>query len=251
METARHKLCKSQEFDPWRPMQSLAVLGARFCLDAHFGHHRTAAYQRKSVSGYLRVCTETTEDRIWQSTMYASEPLVACAASELLHEKLDNIKNSLRRLTDEISNGLIDIGKRGELASRVILLLAKDLCVRQPNLLPPNPEYTAWQVELLDCRPLPVVKYLEFLFGADNPKLDKMMKDLFRDWHIDFSHWISMDENIRVGFKDHLRYVSCQRLWTSYRINTYPRAAWRIGSPGTNTVPRPYSAATASLISIR
>ncbi|KAF8598013.1 hypothetical protein BDV93DRAFT_526995 [Ceratobasidium sp. AG-I] len=198
LQTACEKLCKSLTFDPYNYMQALAVLGQRFCLNPRFGNHRALAYLQNSVSSYMLVCADTTEDMTWQTTLYPSEPLLSCAASKLLHRRPNNIHGALLCFGDEVTRGLIDIAKRGELASRLILLLAKDLCVRQPNVLPPN-----WgEKTLLDCRPLPVTEYLKFMFGAD--RLSDSMKELFHDWYIDFSHWILMDEKVQVGSEGHL-----------------------------------------------
>lgn len=187
-------------------MQALAVLGQLFCLDAHFGHQYAVAYQQKSVSGFLRVCVDITEDRIWQSTAYPSEPILSCAAFRLLHASPSNISNTLRCLTSEVASGLIDIGKQGELVSRLILLLAKSLCVRQPNFWPLDTKPDAKQdEELLDCRPLPVLTYLEFLFGSGH--LNNAMREQFKNWYINFSHWTPMIKKIEFGPRQ-FRYVS-------------------------------------------
>lgn len=211
LATAGMKLCNSEEFDPKQPIQTLAVLGQRFCLDVFFGHLRAVAYQKKSVSGYLRVCSDTTDDRTWQNTFYPSEPVLSCVASELLHAHPLHLRYALDSLQEEVASGLIDMGKNGELVSRLILLLAKDLCVRQQT-----PEAKSGLIvsdngkeALLDCQPLPVLDFLTFLFGS--AWLNDSIVGKFRGWYVNFSHWIAMSENLQVGGECELRYICLLR----------------------------------------
>lgn len=218
LDTAGEKLCRSTTFDPRVAIQALAVLSQRFCLDAHWGNHRVVEYQQKLVSGHMAVCFDTTEDRTWQNTGFPSEPLLSCAASRLLHADPSNLEHALQRMQYEIAKGLIDMGKRGELVSRLILLLAKDLCVREPNASSQFLLKTNSSKELLDCRPLLVEKYLGFLFGDE---CVKTTKGLFKDWYIDFSHWISMSEDIDLVSPDNVRYAysTCLRRKTSHLMD--------------------------------
>lgn len=162
-------------------------------------------YQQTAVANHLRICADRTEDGTWLDTLYPSEPLLSCAAAELLHKRRDNLIYSLKCLRNEIANGVIDTGKRGELVSRLILLFAKDLCVRQSGFLQPKLKYGRRANELLDCRPLSVVQYLEFLFG--DGRLTDSMKEPFYNWYIDFSHWIPMRKPIQAGSEGQLGYV--------------------------------------------
>ncbi|KAF8594720.1 hypothetical protein BDV93DRAFT_131989 [Ceratobasidium sp. AG-I] len=207
LETACEKLCGSRNFDPTRPMQALAILGQRCFLEPKFGHRGAISYQQNSVAGYMRICTDTTENGTWQETAYPSEPVLSCAASLLLHAKPDIMASSLRCLMKEISSGLIDTGKHGELVSRLLLLLAKDLCARQLDLDLHTARVVGddWNKELLDCRPLLVVEYLEFLFGN---RVDESAKKQFDHWYIDFSHWAPMVESIQAS-PEHLRLEDC------------------------------------------
>lgn len=179
------------------------------------------AYHQTAVADHLRVCAHISDNRIWVGTLYLSEPVLSCVASQILHAHPDNAKLSLERLKDEMTNGLIDMDKVEGLVSRIILLIAKDLCARQVLFQPTQAHRGKWDEELLDCRPLPVVQYLEFLFGGD--RLDDSMKEPLRDWYINFSHWISIRENIKAGSNGELGYVSFVCLWTFNLINGYPQ----------------------------
>ena len=188
------KLCKSKTFDSANPAQALAILGQRFGLNISFGHPDAVSYQQKAVASHLRICLESTEDRIWSFTFYPSEPLLSFAAAKLLHENPNVLPSALRCLQGKILGGLIDMGQKGELTSRLLLLLAKDSCVRSKS----NPEEELgvdWSVELRDCQPVPVVDYLESLFGKS--VLTDDARKQFEHWHVNFSHWVSMDQVIK------------------------------------------------------
>ncbi|KAF8606159.1 hypothetical protein BDV93DRAFT_542906 [Ceratobasidium sp. AG-I] len=194
ISAARIKLCKSNAFDPANSAHVLAVIGQRFGLSISFGHPDAVSYQQKAVASHLRVCLETTEDRVWNFTFYPSEPLLSYAAAQLLHESPTHLHDALRCLQRKIQGGLIDMGQKGELTSRLLLLLAKDLCVRSK----PNPEEESgvdWNVELRDCRPVPVTDFLVFLFGENVLANDAEIR--FKHWHVNFSHWISMDKGVK------------------------------------------------------
>jgi hypothetical protein len=195
MEIACEKLCGSAYYDPSNAMQALAVLGARFCLDIRPGHFESDQFHTRAVVNHMRVLESVTLDRVWQNTRYPSEPLLACAAAELLQKHC--IVFALYALHRKIRNGLIDAGNRGELVGRLLLLLAKDFCVRELNpnyddYLPP----TSWEVELLDCKPVPVIAFLETVFGHTIWDDNCGAQQVFANWYLNFSPWVSMSSKI-------------------------------------------------------
>lgn len=136
-------------------------------------------------------------------TLYPSEPFLSCAASNLLHSNTGHgeeteLTPALKNLSQAISSGMLDVGKKGELVSRILYLIAKDLCVRSPGIelwSAPETPGSSWEnKEMLDCQPLRVTDYLWFLFGTT--AVSQETKDLFNDWYIDFSHWVSMSQFI-------------------------------------------------------
>ncbi|KAG9082121.1 hypothetical protein FRC07_014303, partial [Ceratobasidium sp. 392] len=139
----------------------------------------------------------TTQDRTWQETAYPSEPLLSCAAAQIMYppkglgavQEMRNVETMLRHLEEAVSSGLIAGSPQGELVSRLVYLISKDLAIRQ-NEVPPVEELTS---ELVDCKPPPVVDYLDFMFGLD--KLGDAAR-ILDGWYINFSHWISMSEKI-------------------------------------------------------
>ncbi|KAG8218173.1 hypothetical protein J3R82DRAFT_3753, partial [Butyriboletus roseoflavus] len=78
------------------------------------------------VASHLRICLATTLDRNWRFTQYPSEPLLSCVAAVDLHKKPEKLELALKTLLVSVSSGMIDMGERGELASRLLWLLAKD-----------------------------------------------------------------------------------------------------------------------------
>jgi hypothetical protein len=200
MELAAQKLCKSKTFDPKATNQALAVLSQRFGLDICFGHPDAVSYIETGVASHLCVCFSTTDDRIWSYTGYPSEPLLSCVAAILLHETPGHLKQALLVLREKIDGGMVEIGQSGELTSRLLLLLAKDLFVRQ------RPSKGAIQdlhcnrggdTELLDCQKVSVIKFLEYLFGTTFwSKAGEEAKTAFQHAYINFSHWVPMTEFI-------------------------------------------------------
>jgi len=97
-------------------------------------------------------------------TSYPSEPLLSCVAARDLHEGPEKLKLALGTLLNAVKSGMIDVGQRGELASRLLWLLAKDLFIRaQAKVINNIP--LSWDEHLIDCQMIPVADWLKFIFG--------------------------------------------------------------------------------------
>ncbi|KAG1799086.1 hypothetical protein EV424DRAFT_1559508 [Suillus variegatus] len=206
LELAAQKLCKSITFDANDANQALAILSQRFGLDICLGHPDAVSYLEKAVASYLRICFSTTEDRMWSFTGYPSEPILSCVAAMILHRTPSDVNFVLGILKKKIDGGMVEIGQSGELASRLLLLLAKDLFVRKD---PPNG--VIWDLlyngsgdaELIDCRKVSVIDFLEYLFGQTFwSRTVKEAKAAFQHAYINFSHWVSMTEFISPPVPD-------------------------------------------------
>ncbi|KAH7919076.1 hypothetical protein BV22DRAFT_1134113 [Leucogyrophana mollusca] len=200
---ARFKLCKAAYFNPADTDQALAVLSQRFGLDVCFGHPDSVSYLETAVASHLRICTGTTEDRAWRFTSYPSEPFLSCVAADLLHESPGRLGDTLKTLTRKVDSGMFEIGQSGELASRLLWLLAKDKYVRDKvhsEVAHPyihQPSAGPWDVELIDCQKVPVIPFLEYLFGDQfSSTISSTAKTAFKDAYINFSHWVSMKQDI-------------------------------------------------------
>ncbi|KAG1729995.1 hypothetical protein EDB19DRAFT_2012466 [Suillus lakei] len=199
MRVAAQKLCKSKTFDPNVPDQALAVLSQRFGLDICFGHPDAVSHIETGVASHLRICFLTTPDRAWSFTGYPSEPILSCAAAILLHGTPDHLTQALVVLRQKIDGGMVEIGQSGELTSRLLLLLAKDLFVRthpSKNVIQDLYYSGDGSAELIDCQKVSVIEFLEYLFGPTFWSGVKEAKKAFRHAYINFSHWVSMTEFI-------------------------------------------------------
>ncbi|KAG0700650.1 hypothetical protein DFH29DRAFT_930758 [Suillus ampliporus] len=204
MTLAAQKLCKSKEFDLTDTNQALAVLSQRFGLNICFGHPDAVSYLEKGVASHLRICFSTTEDRAWTFTGYPSEPLLSCVAALLLHKSPTCLTDALRVLKKKVDGGMVELGQSGELTSRLLLLLAKDMCIRK-YLSKDGPQYIrdlhhvvkgSQDAELIDCQKVSIIHFLKYLFGEDFWSTVGEAKTAFQHAYINFSHWVPMAEFI-------------------------------------------------------
>ncbi|KAL4064133.1 hypothetical protein V8B97DRAFT_2026162 [Scleroderma yunnanense] len=194
---AGQKLCGNKAFDPSSVDQMLAVLGQRFGLEISFGHPESVERIERGVTSHMRICIATTEDRAWSFTTYPSEPFLSCIAASTLHGGKYMLRDGLYTLQRRTYSGMVSIGQVGELASRLLFLLAKDLFVRAmfgKDLFVGFQSENDWDVELVDCKAVPLIKYLNFLFGERSWPPEALVA--FKDAYVNFSHWVAMEGNI-------------------------------------------------------
>ncbi|KAH7904368.1 hypothetical protein BJ138DRAFT_1119485 [Hygrophoropsis aurantiaca] len=197
---ARGKLCNSSIFDANDPDQALAVLSQRFCLGVCLDHAEAVQYVDTAVASHLRVCTSITAEQ--KHTSYPSEPFLPCVAAGLMHRSPESLQNTLRVLVAKVDSGMLDIGEDGELASRLLWLLAKDLFVWTVFRADITGLCTGGdKPEFIDCSGVPVIDFLEHVLGdpftkaVQNPAA-KGGKEAFQGACINFSHWVTMEELI-------------------------------------------------------
>ncbi|KAG2088463.1 hypothetical protein BD769DRAFT_451985 [Suillus cothurnatus] len=205
LRLAAQKPCRSKIFDPNDTNQALAVLSQRFGLDICFGHPDAVSYLEKAVASHLRVSFSTTENRMWAFTGYPSEPLLSCVAAILLHRVPTNLAIALGVLKRKVDGGMVEIGQSGELTSRLLLLLAKDLLIRQdpPKGVIQDLHYEgSGEAELIDCQKVSVIDFLEYLLGKMFwSRTVKEAKVAFQHAYINFSHWVSALAEQKVSYK--------------------------------------------------
>ena len=206
LHTASSKLCGAGHFDPRNTNHVLAIMGQRFGLNMTLGHPDSVEHLEKGVASHLRICLATTLDRNWRFTSYPSEPLLSCVAASDLHAEPGVLEDALRTLLSTVNSGMVDMGQRGELASRLLWLLAKDLFIRAQawkNVVTEMP--TTWEGHLADCQMIPVVDWLEFIFGPqiwdEGSNQTSVSRTAFEGAYLNFSHWVCMDANI-AGLKE-------------------------------------------------
>ncbi|KAG1738743.1 hypothetical protein EDB19DRAFT_881974 [Suillus lakei] len=200
MTLAARMLCNSERFDPTDMNQVLAVLSQRFDLDMCIGYSGVASYLKNGMASHLRMCFSITEDRAWAFTGDPSEPLLSCVAAVLLHWMPTSLTNALQVLKRKVDGGMVEIGQSGELASRLLLLLAKDIYVRSylsEGMIQDLHYNGSGDAELIDCQKVSVVDFLEYLFGKMFwSRTVEEAKTAFQHAYINFSHWVSMSEFI-------------------------------------------------------
>ncbi|KAF8548189.1 hypothetical protein OG21DRAFT_1526653 [Imleria badia] len=200
LDTASSKLCGGYTFDAGKTNHVLAVLGQRFGLNVTFGHPDSVEHLENGVASHLRICLATTLDRNWRFTSYPSEPLLSFVAANDLHSNPADLGRALGTLLQAVNSGMIDVGQRGELTSRLLWLLAKDLFIRTQakNVVTTMP--STWEEHVVDCQMIPVVDWLEFIFGPqiwdEEDTQASLAREIFEDAYLNFSHWVCMEANI-------------------------------------------------------
>jgi len=200
---ASNKLIGVTPYEGSDDKQALVLLAQRFGLDVCFGHREAVRFVESTVASHMRICITTTEDRLWSYTTYPSEPFLSCVAAYSMHRTEKSVVGTLHILKSKVENGMIDIGQCGELVSRLIWLLAKDFFViRSNNTNSKHLIGSGYDAELVHCQMIPVIEFLEFLFGNDfwgkvEHDAGHDAKEAFQDAFVNFSHWVSMQSYIR------------------------------------------------------
>ena len=200
---AEQKLYGARSFRPSDVNHLLAIVGQRFGLEISSSHPEAVTHSEHGVASHMRVCLATSEDRKWSFTKYPSEPFLSCIAATVLHRSPDILMTCLETLRRKVQDGMISTGQdSGELASRLLWLLAKDIFVRFEggNLGISSQLERGWDMELTDCKMIPLSAYLTFLFGARSWPPQAL--EVFKDAYVNFSHWVEMDAPIATDDDD-------------------------------------------------
>ena len=111
----------------------LTVLASRISLTA--GPYTLEASEL--VASHMAVLVKTAEDRHFPRMFYPSEPMLAEGPTNLL--TTFGSSKSLQALQHYVQTGIVDVGFRGELLSKIICLMATDSVNTKPvegNLFP-------------------------------------------------------------------------------------------------------------------
>jgi hypothetical protein len=236
---ASHKL---EGKNPSEHNRLLAALCQRFSLRFEIGTRDGVAYVNDSVASQMRFVIDTAEDRSWQFTCYPSEPVLSNAAAAILYQPQGEEKNppltaAIILLADKIGARVIDKGEYGELISRILLLVSRDVtAIRVYNISGGRKEYEQIkggdQDEQPDerqsfrkfpsnpaeqyfdyLRPVAVLDFLDTLLGPAWTKeengLDQRtrIKNLFKNAFISASHWKAFTGK-NIGERRDVKYVN-------------------------------------------
>jgi hypothetical protein len=183
------------EMTPRVRLRLLAVLAPRLALTA--GPFTTEAVQM--VSSHLAVLLRTDKECHFLQTFYPSEPILAEASAAIT--KTIGWAPLVRALYDQIQNGIVSAGFRGELLTKVLLLMAMD-DTPKPDLGDETSPY--WEhtqpvtvKDFLDNWLAPPKAYQSFCHALHataglNPCSEDDL-DRFMNGHIFFTHFVRLD----------------------------------------------------------
>jgi len=184
IDLASRKLTNTASFRAKDRDHVFAVLSPRFCLDPLLAGAEAVQLADRSVAHHMRLLTGFSPKHEIFYTNSPSEPILVLGAVDILYNpnaKENRLQGALHTLSvDLCSAGLVEKGVMGELAARILLLVARDFAspegIRGPNLL----------------RPISLLGFLHVLFGHDKwagSNQDAFNK-AFKDAHINFTHWL-------------------------------------------------------------
>jgi hypothetical protein len=167
--------------------QALALLGCRLALN----FHASAKFLPELCASHMAVCQFVYPNSERIIVNYPSEPVLA-EASALITRSLPlgfGFDKLLDFLIEEINNGAVEGGFRGELVAKIILLLARDLCVYSCQA-----SSSAQVVSLI--RKSLVSDFLDTLCGSENlkasllPYVNDDFKTRFLGGLVYFTHFV-------------------------------------------------------------
>ncbi|KIM44537.1 hypothetical protein M413DRAFT_25012 [Hebeloma cylindrosporum] len=185
---AAFKLINCARLDSRETDHVFSVLSQRICVDTVVTSSEATKLANRSVSEYMRILTGFSSDGKSFYTYSPSEPLLALGAAELLHNEKDD--QDLAKVLNTFSHGLcksglVEKGLIGELASRILFIVARDRVAplkrnRTPDLL----------------QPVLIIDFFDTLFGnkswhsnEKHPNGDHL-RNALEETYINFTHWI-------------------------------------------------------------
>jgi hypothetical protein len=190
---------KTEKMPPGPRLRLLAVAACRLALAV--GPFSTEA--RDLVSSHLAILLSTDLDCRFLKIYYPSEPILAEASAGIT--AAIGWTPALQALYHYLQNGIVNMGYRGELLSKVLCLMAMDR-IKKPFSLASNPTY--WRHtqpvktgDFLDGWLAPPDGYSTFT-GAllkSNHRTDATELERFLDGYVSFypsrSHFVSSSDN--------------------------------------------------------
>jgi len=169
-----------------------AALSFRLALDICLQNPRTISLARTAVNSFMRVAISMDQDTGVAYTITPSEPVLAKAAMEYLCEQ-GSWTASIRTFTKELlEKGLIEKGLKGELYSRLVMILAQDW-VRLAKDLGPHDSPILVQ-ELMPT--FTVHDFLLALYAEDHHEsIEKISPQILRA-RMNFTHFVTAGKNL-------------------------------------------------------
>ena len=192
---ARYKLlCGQDVYKVSNKHHVFAATASRLCLDPCMNNEEATKLAREAVNSHLRVVVGIDSSSGWMTTVTPSEPIVVDAVAEILMTE-DNWRPTVYTLAqDLLSKGLIEKGLKGELFSRLLLILARDVLLANKD---PAPEFRFSQH-------FPLSQFLDALYGVHDRSHIKNHHEIkrisssptFASALMNFSHFTRTDQSL-------------------------------------------------------
>ncbi|KAF8329825.1 uncharacterized protein EI90DRAFT_3062127 [Cantharellus anzutake] len=142
----------------------LAVIDMRLQLDYEPARQVAATALAQMVASHMRTVFSIPTHRDYMRSGYPSEPWLAEAAAQGM-ENLQSLQPDFifKTLEEVMNQGIIDIGERGEVIARAMIMRAYDRAVGKSRL----PPYTKDDKFIKFSRGCRLIDFIECLFSAD------------------------------------------------------------------------------------
>jgi hypothetical protein len=182
------KLTDGDDFDAMSKDHVFAVLSQRFCLEPALAGSEALKLADRSVGHHMRLLTGFSTNQVLFYTYCPSEPILVLGAISLLYKgNSERYAAALTMLSHDLcSAGLIEKGLIGELASRILLLTARDYASSRENF------------PFGFVQPVPLLSVVEKLFGTPTwgGSVQDSFDKAFEKAYVNFSHWITTKDSL-------------------------------------------------------
>jgi hypothetical protein len=190
VDLAAYKLIDRSVFHPTSKDQVLALLSQRIFLDPLLASLEVVALADRSLTSHMRKLTGISTDGRKLYTYSASEPLLTLGAIQELYKE-NNIglwAKILDTFTCRLcSAGLVEKGLSGEIASRILLIIAREFAA----------PYNANGKGRNLLEPVLVLHLLDKLFGKTTwcpPKERTAFESVFSNTYVNYTHIVVTKE---------------------------------------------------------
>ncbi|THH12410.1 hypothetical protein EW146_g7725 [Bondarzewia mesenterica] len=200
LKMARSKLvCNTdveKSFDDSSATARLAVADVRLCLEYEPRRQQNQMVVAELVASHMRVAYSVPKHREYLRSGYSSEPLLAeAAAMQLKHWRKKRRTTLIDTLQQYMENGLLNLGERGEVVARLLVMEAYDRAVLR--------EHGQRMLFSLGCH---VTTFIKELFEdniaqqildsrPDNVADGLTFREAFEDARVRFTHFAKLGDS--------------------------------------------------------
>jgi hypothetical protein len=164
--------------------QVFAVCSNRLALDPVLQGAKSMPLAFEAVRNYMRIVKELHSDAGRIATIAVSEPILAVVAMDLLNATKDTWQQSIGSLTSELfQTSKIDQGRKGELFSRLLAVLAADSVRLDFEFRLPSPQRAAIPT-------FTVRQFLVSLYGTDHKDRISLIPAALLNSVMNFTHFV-------------------------------------------------------------